>query len=169
MNSMHKIKNLAELKAEIARVELLKIEQERYLVDQYTLLKHKIEAPRRFFGAITSAIPGGNVVKNVVSAVGKASRSEGGDWLTRVLQIGTPFVLNSTVLRNAGWLKKALVMLASETAIGQVNQDKVSGFVSKLSNFIRPGRRKKKQKKDIPAVIEDESPDFGLPPNSETY
>ena len=169
MNNMHKIKNLAELKAEIARVELLKNEQEGYLINQYTLFKHKIEAPRRFFDAITSAIPGGNMVKNVVSAVGKVSRTEGGDWLTRVLQFGTPLVLNSTVLKNAGWLKKAVVMLASETAIGQVNQDKVSGFVSKLSNFIRPSKRKKKKKEDIPAVIEDESPDFGLPPNSETY
>jgi len=169
MRSMHKIKNLADLKAEIARVELLKREQEGYLLDQYTLLKHKIEAPRRFFGAITSAIPGGNMVKNVVSAVGKAAQSQDADWLTRVLQFGAPFVLNSTLLRNAGWLKKALVMVASETAIGQVNQDKVSGLVGKLTNFIRPSKRKKKQKEVVPPVIEDESPDFGLPPNSETF
>lgn len=172
MKSTKRISNLQELKLEIVRVEQLKVEQEAYLLDQYQMFKHKIETPRRFFSAITSAIPGGGLLKGVVSAVGKASRNEDADWLTRLLQLGAPFVLNSTFLRNSGWLKKALVLVASETAIGKVNQDKVTGFLGKITSFIRPKKKRKKRKgaeeQELAAIV-DESPDFGLPPNSESF
>lgn len=170
MKRKSRLNNLQELNVEIARIQQFKLEQESYLLDQYSMFRHKIETPRRFFNAITSAIPGGGIIKGVVSAVGKASRNEDADWLTRALQLGAPFLLNSTFLRNSGWLKKALVLLASETAIGKVNQDNVSGLLGKITNFIRPKKRKKKRNEaEVLAAIEDESPEFGLPPNSESY
>lgn len=147
MKNTHKISNLQELKEEIARVEQLKFEQETYLLSQYDLLKLKMGAPRRFFNAITSAIPGGNLVKGLVSSVGKATKGEDADWLTRALQLGAPLLLNSTLLRNSGWLKKALVLLASETAVGQVNQSKVSGIINKVTGFIRPKKEKEEREK----------------------
>jgi len=171
MKSSQKINNLEELKAEIARVNVRKREQEAYLLDQYGLLKNKIEAPIRFVKNITSVVPGAGIVKGVANNIGKAMKGKDADWLTNVLQIGTPLVLNSTLLRNAGWLKKAVVLLASETAVGQVNQSKISSIIGRITNFIKPKGGKKKKKKDLPAgfVVEDESPDFGLPTNSETY
>ncbi|WDF68554.1 hypothetical protein PQ465_19940 [Sphingobacterium oryzagri] len=172
MRNSHKINNLQDLKAEIARVSLRKREQEAYLVDQYTLLKVKVESPIRFVRNLTGSIPGATAVKGVASSIGKAMQGKDADWLTSVLQIGTPLVLNTTLLRNAGWLKKAMVLLASETAIGQVNQSKISNFIGKITSFIKPKVKKKKKKnKEVIAetFVEDESPAFGLPTNSETY
>lgn len=172
MKNSHKINNLQDLKAEIARVNVRKREQEAYLLDQYGFLKTKIESPLRFVRNLTSSIPGASAVKGVATSIGKAMQGKDADWLTSVLQIGTPLVLNTTLLRNAGWLKKAMVLLASETAIGQVNQNKISGFISKITNFIKPKAKKKKKKNkegSEGAFVEDESPAFGLPTNSETY
>ncbi|ULT28685.1 hypothetical protein KUH03_20715 [Sphingobacterium sp. E70] len=36
------------------------------------------------------------------------------------------------------------MLLLSERAVGQINQDKISGLIGKLSNFIRPKKKKKK-------------------------
>ncbi|GHE40147.1 hypothetical protein [Sphingobacterium griseoflavum] len=171
MKSSQKINNLQDLKAEIARVNVRKREQEAYLLDQYGLLKNKIEAPLRFVKNMTAVVPGAGIVKGVANNISKAMKGKDADWLTNVLQIGTPLVLNSTLLKNAGWLKKAVVLLASETAVGQVNQNKISSFISRVTSFIKPKGGKKKKKKNLPTglVVEDESPDFGLPSNSETY
>lgn len=152
MKNLQKINNLHDLQAEIARLNLRRKEQEAYLTDQYNLLKVKINAPIRFFQRITSHIPGVGMLKGFTSGVAKAVQSKDADWLTRVLQVGAPIVLNSTVLRKSGWLKKAVVLLASETAIGQVNQDKISGLVNRITSFIKP--KKKKKKKVVEDVIE---------------
>ncbi|WP_187444056.1 hypothetical protein [Sphingobacterium phlebotomi] len=146
MKSSPRINNLSDLQAEIARLNVRKKEQEAYLTDQYNLLKVKINAPVRFFQSITSHVPGVGMLKGFTSGISKAVQSKDADWLTRVLQLGAPIVLNSTLLRKAGWFKKALVLLASETAIGQVNQDKISGLVNKVTAFIKPKKKKKKKK-----------------------
>ncbi|MGJ1433117.1 hypothetical protein ACR79M_16705 [Sphingobacterium spiritivorum] len=164
-----KINNLTELKAEIARLNELKFEQEAYLKDQYHLLNRKIEAPVRFFRSITSRIPGVDIVSQLFSSSGNNKGTEDGEgsgWATKALRIGVPFLLNKFFLKRAGWLKKALVLLASETAIGQVNKDKISSAISKLSDYIRPGKKKEKK---IKPVIEEDAPHFGIPPDSETY
>lgn len=144
-----KIKNLDELKGEIARLTALKHEQETYLSNQYTLLKDKIEAPARIANNVVSSIPGVGLLKGLVSATksmntGAAKES---DWMTQALRIGLPLVLNRTFLRNSSWAKKALVLLASETAAQQMTQENVSGVLSKLAGFIRPKKSKKKEKK----------------------
>ncbi|KGE14916.1 hypothetical protein [Sphingobacterium deserti] len=172
MKSSQKINNLQDLKIEIARLNVRKKEQEVYLLDQYELLKTKVESPIRFIKNFTTVVPGAGIVKGVASNISKAMKGKDADWLTNVLQIGTPLVLNSTLLRNAGWLKKAVVLLASETAVGQVNQSKISSLIGKVTNFIRPKNKKKRKKKEtIPAepVLDNDTPDFGLPTNSETY
>jgi len=146
MKSSQKINNLHDLKAEIARLNLRRREQEAYLTDQYELLKVKIDTPFRFFRRLSSHVPGVGMLKGFTSGVAKAVQSKDADWLTRILQVGAPIVLNSTVLRKAGWLKKAIFLLVSETAIGQVNQDKVSGLVNKVTSFIKPKKKKRKRK-----------------------
>lgn len=169
-----KINNIDELRLEINRLNALKKEQEAYLSNQYTLLKRKVETPARVFGAITSSIPGVDFVKGLVSSAGSLSGKENTgnkkDWLTRGIQLGLPFFLNRTLLKNSGWLKKSLVLLASETAAGQVTQDKVGSAISKVADFIRPKKKKKKHKDVLP--FEEQGQDivnFGIPPDSETY
>ena len=172
MKSSQKINSLEDLKVEIARLSVRKKEQELYLLDQYELLKAKVESPIRFFKNFTTVVPGAGIVKGVASNISKAMKGKDADWLTNVLQIGTPLVLNSTLLRNAGWLKKAVVLLASETAVGQVNQSKISSLIGKVTNFIRPKNKKKKKKKDMvtaEVLLKDENLDLGQPTSSETY
>ena len=168
------INNTKELKHELVRLSRLRREQEAYLGDQYKVLKSKVEAPSRIFNAVTSNIPGVGVVKGLFSSIGdvkksKASAGEKSDWLTKATRIVLPFILNRTLLKNSGWLKKSLVLLASEGAVGQINQDKVSSFVGKIADYIRPKKAKKKHKKMKGIDEEEDSNYFGIPPESETY
>lgn len=147
-----KINNLNELKWEIARLTELKREQESYLNDQYALLKDKVEAPARVFGTVASSIPGFNLMKSMVSSIGKASPKDAhgvatGDWLTKAIRIGLPIVLNSTFLKKSGWIKKALVLFASQTATSQITQDTVTNVLAKVTSFIRPKKSKSKRGK----------------------
>ncbi len=166
-----KINNIAELKAEIARLSQLKAEQEAYLSSQYMLLRKKIEAPARILGMLTSSIPGVDMVKGLFSSVLSKNKAAGkSDWLTNVLRVGLPLVLNKTLLRNVGWLKKSLVLLVSERAAGQVNQEKIGSILSKLTDLIRP-KKKKKKHNDLQPLDDahQDTLDFGIPPDSETY
>ncbi|WET71152.1 hypothetical protein [Sphingobacterium sp.] len=166
MNNKHtKIRNLQELKAEIFRLKALKNEQEVYLKTQFTLLNNKIEAPIRFFNTLKDNIPGVNIVQQLFS---KSSNPDS-DWLTKTLRIGVPFVMNRLFLKNTGVFKKALMLLLSERAVGQINQDKISGLLSKLTQFIRPKKKKNKAAQAENAVIKDEVNEYGIPSYSETY
>ncbi|MEN5380302.1 MULTISPECIES: hypothetical protein [Sphingobacterium] len=169
MTKKSKIHNLAELKAEIARLKILKNEQEAYLKSQVKLLNHKIETPVRIFNALKSNIPGANIITGLFAS-NKNSGSPNSDWVTKALRIGVPFVMNRFFFKKAGVLKKALLLLASEKALGQVNQDKISSIIEKVTDFIKPKKKKKKQVdvEKLP-VVEDQVNEYGIPSYSETY
>lgn len=145
-----KINNLEELKWEIARLTELKREQEAYLSNQYSLLKNKVEMPIRVFNTLSSSIPGLGLFKGVIAATSKDKDnvSTNSNWLTNIIRVGLPLVLNKTFLKNSGWLKKSLVMLLSDTAAKQVTPENVSGMISKFADFIRPQVGKKKRHKN---------------------
>lgn len=170
----NKITNIDDLLNEIDRIGALRDEQELYLGTQFKLLKHKVEAPVRFVNMITSHIPGVNRVRDVVSSISANSENSTGksDWLTKVLRLATPLVLNRTLLKNAGWFKKAIFTVASETAVSQVNQSSISGAVAGIANFIRPKKRVKKAKLvpgEITAEEAVEGNKYGIPRDSEAY
>jgi len=164
-NKQTKIRNLQELKAEISRLKALKNEQEVYLKTQFTLFNNKIEAPIRFFNSLKDNIPGVNLIQQLFA---KSSNPDS-DWLTKTLRIGVPFVMNRLFLKNTGVLKKALMLLLSERAVGQINQDKISGLISKLTSFIRPKKKKNKAAKAEDGIVNDEVNEYGIPSYSETY
>lgn len=147
-----KINNIDELKWEIARLTELKREQEAYLTDQYTLIKRKVDAPTRIIRSIISSIPGVGLLKGIFSNANAKTinGASSGDWLNKAVRIGLPLVLNRTVLKKAGWLKKALVLFASQAAAVEVTQDNVTDILSKITKFIRPNKRKKKHNKVKP-------------------
>lgn len=170
-----KISNIGELKVEIVRLKKLKSDQELYLGTQYTLLRKKVETPYRVIRTITSRVPGYELVKGLISSSSNGDsdsntkKGSSSDWLTRALQLGLPFVLNKTLLKKSGWLKKSLVLLASETAAGQINQNSITAAISKVTEFVKP-KKKRKKHRDVPPL--EEEPDvinFGIPPGSETY
>ncbi len=165
-NKQTKIRNLQELKAEILRLKTLKNEQELYLKAQFTLLNNKIEAPIRFFNTLKNNIPGANIIQQMFAK----SNNPDSDWLTKTLRIGVPFIMNRLFLKNTGVFKKALMLLLSERAVGQINQDKISGLIGKLTSFIRPKKKKKnKFAQTENAAIKDEVNEYGIPSYSETY
>lgn len=167
-NKQTKIHNLVELKLEIARLKVLKNEQEAYLTNQYHLLNNKIEAPLRFFRSLKAGIPGVAVIENLFAK----SSNKNSDWLTKALRIGVPFVMNKFFLKDAGMLKKALMLLVSERAVGQINKNSISSIIGKVTDLIRPKGKKKKKNIDHtlePSVIADEVNEYGIPSYSETY
>jgi len=156
-----KIKNLEELKWEIARLTELTREQEAYLGDQYILLKDKVEKPIRVLNNVTSSIPGVGLVKDLFFRDPKSATkgdsnaaTTGTDWLNSAVRVGVPLLLNKTLLRKSNWIKKSLILLASETAAGQVTQEKVTNAIAKVASFIRPKKEKKKHKNIEPLVDE---------------
>ena len=143
--------------------------------DQYTLLKDKVESPMRFVNNLTAHVPGVNMVKGLFSGIGSSASSpaDKADWFSKALRVGLPFILNRTLLRNAGWLKKALVLLASESTVGQLNKNNVGSLFAKVTDFIKPKKDKKKHKNIEPLVKEkpfvQDTNQYGIPPDSETY
>lgn len=156
MATNRNINNLDELRAEVARLESLKKEQEVYLGDQMGLLQHKVEAPVRFFKRFTSWRP---TPKNISRKFKKDN--DDADWLTNSLRLGLPVIFNRVLFRKAGFIKKTLLLLASQKAAGAINQDRVTSFIAKLAAIIRPSNDKKRRKK--------RHKDYGIPPDSETY
>ncbi|QBR10835.1 hypothetical protein [Sphingobacterium sp. CZ-2] len=186
-NKRRSVNNIDDLNAEIARLKRLKIEQEDFLKNQYSLLKHKIETPARIANMLMNRVPGVSTIKGLVQGIGEVTnKSNKSDWLTKTLQLGLPLVLNKTLLKNAGWIKKGLVLLASETAAKNVNQDNVSSWIGKITDMIKPKKKKKKNKVEAPVgeVINPVPPQhppmitaeesvqdniYGIPKDSEAY
>jgi len=174
-----------DLTAEISRLKAKKIEQEQFLGHQYQLLKHKVEAPSRILNMVFNRVPGISTMKGLISGIGEVtSGKHKGDWLTKTLQVGLPLVLNKTLLKNSGWIKKGLVLLASETAASQVNQGSVHSIIGKLTDLIKPKKKKKKGNEPIGEVINPTAPlnppmitaeesvqdnIYGIPKDSEAY
>ena len=154
MRKESKIKNLDDLRLEIVRLNTLAKAQESYLSDQYQLFSDKVAAPARFVKSLVTWVPGANFAKGLFD---KSNKDE--DWLSKALRIGLPVILNRFFLRKAGFIKRALVTLLSQQAAGALNQDTLVGLISKVADFIRPPRRRKRAKHK----------DYGIPPDSETY
>lgn len=156
MRKESKIKNLNDLRLEIARLKVLAKEQESYLSDQYHLFNDKLAAPARFAKSLISWIPGADLAKGLFT---KGKKDE--DWLSKALRIGLPVVLNRLFLRRAGFVKRALITVLSQQAAGALNKDRISEAITKIADFIRPAKRRKH--------VVRRNVDYGIPPDSETY
>lgn len=148
-------KNIEELRAEIARLKILKSEQEAYLGDQFDALEYKLQAPMRLYDRARSFFPS---IKEAF--LSEASNSvKGTDWVTNSLKIGLPFLFNKVLFRKAGFIKKGLLLLASQQAAGFLNQDRLTGIIDGITSLVKPSKKGRKL----------DTTDFGIPPDSETY
>jgi hypothetical protein len=154
MKTKKDIHTIEDLRAEIARLKVLKFEQEAYLGDQFSLLEYKLEAPMRLYERIASFLP---AAKEAFLPNGK---SMGSDWVTNSLRVGLPFLFNKVLFRKAGFIKKGLLLLASQQAAGFLNKDRLADLIDKITSLIHPSNKGKKKKKET---------DYGIPPDSETY
>jgi hypothetical protein len=148
-----KIKNLEQLRAEIALLKLKKAEDEIYFNQSYQKVKHVVETPTRWFN-------------NALSFLGLNSESEKvkikSDWITSAGKFALPFLLNKTILRGRGFFVKALVSIISQKTINSKNFNKnvLTNWIDNLTEWIDSSVKEKKKSKNI---------DYGIPPESETY
>ena len=175
------INNLKDLRLEINRLQKKKNQQEAVLKEQLALLQYKVEAPLRVGRMLSSFIPGSSAIGSLFSFVGKAPAAGSSDWLTKGLQLIMPVFLNKTMLKKSGWLKKFLVMFASETAVSKVNRKTVTGWIDQLTALIKPKKHKAKvSSSEVQAspeaalesitaeeAVQDNS--YGIPKDSEAY
>lgn len=184
MKKEYKINNLTELRQELQLLKAQASEQEAYLSEQYDLLKQKVDAPVRLMNNLISWIPGVDVAKELIG--NKAGKGEG-DWVSRIFSAGSATVLNRLFLRRAGFLKRILLTAVTQQTASLVNQDRAVSAIKWLANWIRGKedheiddestesqtdlKRKKKFSKRSNRKTTDSvaaSPDFGIPPLSET-
>lgn len=154
MKTKKDIHTIEDLRAEIARLKVLKFEQEAYLGDQFSLLEYKLEAPMRLYERVISFFP------SAKEAFFQNGKSMGSDWVTNSLRVGLPFLFNKVLFRKAGFIKKGLLLLASQQAAGFLNKDRLAEIIDKITSLIQPSNKGKKKKKET---------DYGIPPDSETY
>lgn len=147
------IHNIEDLRAEIARLKVLRHEQEAYLEDQFNHLQHKMEAPIRLYERITSFLP------SAKEAFLPDTKSLGSDWVTNSLRVALPFLFNKVLFRKAGFIKKGLLLLASQQAASFMNKNRLAEIIDKVTSFIQPSTKEKKKRET----------DYGIPPDSETY
>lgn len=150
------INNVDELRAEISRLELLQNEQEAYLSDQVDLLKEKMQAPIHFFQRVTSWMPSASKGAEAFTSSNKSQA----DWLTNSLRVALPFLFNKILFRKAGFIKKTLLLLASQKAAGLINQKRITEIIDKVTSIINPVKKRK---------VKSDMRDYGIPPDSETY
>lgn len=166
MKKESKIHNIQELRDEIARLKELSNQQEMYLKDQYQLLKNKVEAPARIFNNLISFIPGASVVKNLLSSIKGASGSgKSQNIFSKILRIGATAAIDRLFLRKAGVLKRILLGLLSQQAIGMIDKNVTNGLIDKISEWFQSLNRKAKTETHFESNIVN----FGIPPDSETY
>lgn len=153
MKNKKEIHNIGELREEIARLKILKLQQEVYLEDQFNHLHHKMEAPIRLYERITSFFP------SAKEAFFPEMKSASSDWVTNSLRVALPFIFNKLLFRKAGFIKKGLLLLASQQAAGFLNKNRLAEIIDKITSLIQPSKKEKKIKET----------DYGIPPDSETY
>ncbi|MDB5151938.1 MAG: hypothetical protein JWR54_689 [Mucilaginibacter sp.] len=134
------IKNISDLKAEIARLHIVK-EQQR------TALKARFNTPSALFHTIISLYPKSHDGDSKSSIFNQ-------DFFGLLSRILLPLTLNKTLFRNSNFVIKALVGFLSQKASHFISEDSVTGLWGKLKSMFA-----KKDKKT----------DYGIPPLSETY
>lgn len=143
-----KIKNAKDLRLEIARLTLIKNEQEAYLKDQYHLLSYKLNAPARFFNRIVSFFPGSesnDLTQSIFSFINPGKSKTKNNSVSRGLRLLVPLLLNRTFLKKAGWIKKGLVLLASDSVLGNIDKSKIEHAFDYVVNLIKPKKSKRKK------------------------
>lgn len=145
------IKNINDLRAKIALLEVKKREDEIFLNQKYVSIKDKFLNPFSY-------------VKNIFSkstASASTSSSIKPDLVTYLTRVLLPLILNKTILRNKGIILKTLVSLISQRTITSsvFNKDILSNWIDKATDFV-----KSKTKKEKKYGYDD----YGIPPESET-
>lgn len=154
-----RINNIDDLRSEILRLKLERFQHEAVLEQDVKRIVDKFKAPFRLVNKITAFFGKGQGTNDGTSSPQEHETHP--DWLTNVLRVGLPVILNKLVFRNSGFIMKSLVTILSQKAAKNVNKDSISGLIDKGADFIRNFKNKK--------ALKRLHADYGIPPDSETY
>ncbi|MBK0380219.1 hypothetical protein [Mucilaginibacter segetis] len=113
------IKNINDLKIEIARLKNLEVEQS-------VALKLRFNSPSAIFATAMTLFPKSPTVDGVKSA-GFFNQ----DFLGLISRIALPLTLNKTIFKHSNFLVKTLVGLLSQKASHYISEDAVGGIWDK--------------------------------------
>lgn len=113
------INNVDDLRAEIARLKIIKQEQGDALAERFN-------SPIAALATIYSAFPNKRIGKNDLFQQ---------DFVSVISRILLPLMLNKTIFRNSGFLVKTLVSLVSQKASRFINEDSVAGLWDKVKTL----------------------------------
>jgi hypothetical protein len=155
-----RINNIDDLRSEILRLKLERFQQESVLEDDVKRIVSKIKAPFRLIHKFAAWFGPGKGTDDTAAAADEQEPNHS-DWLTNVMRVGLPVLLNKVVFRNSGFIMKSLVTILSQKAAKNVNKDSISGLIDKGAEWIRNFKNKK--------AVKRYQADYGIPPDSETY
>ncbi|RCH55479.1 hypothetical protein DJ568_06185 [Mucilaginibacter hurinus] len=112
------IKNIDDLRTEIARLEIAKQQQGEKL-------KLRFNSPSAIFGTISSAFGG-------PSSVGGLKQN----FVGMISRVALPFVLNKTLFKKSNFIVKGLVGLVSQKAAGFIDEGTVTNVVDKAKALL---------------------------------
>ena len=143
----NEIRNIGELRSEIVRLQAEADERELAIKLELDEMTEQIKAPFVF-------------IKKVAGWFGIGEKEEGKaqDWVSMIAQLGLPYLLNSFLFKKSGFLMKAVVALASQRAASGLNQDTISGWIEKITQWLKKQRSEKKE-----AAAEN------IPPGGESF
>ncbi len=133
-----KINSLVELRTEIVRLKQARKADEAYFQLQIDDLVGKFEQPLNFFNRIKALVPGSSHLKKALPTDELGVHK---DWVTRLLSVGLPFLVNRMLFPKAGYIKRILLGLATTQAASFVNKDTFSNIVDKVTQLIKPKKR----------------------------
>jgi len=136
------ITNIHDLRAEIARLKVVKDEQE--------------VAIKAHFASPTAII---NTLFSGSGAKGKGGFLNPDELISMASRFILPLLLNKTIFRGSNFVVKAIVGLLSQSAAGFINEKNLTSTWDKIKSLI-PEKWTKKGK---------EPKDYGIPPLSESY
>lgn len=137
------INNINDLRNEIARLRVVKNEQE-------AAIKQHFSSPSAIISTVMSGFGGDS---------SKGGFFKADDLISLVSRFVLPFALNKTFFRHSNFIVKAIVGVLSQSASGFINEKSLASVWDKIKAII-PQKWTKKQDKHV---------DYGIPPLSESY
>lgn len=142
-----KINSMADLRLEIIRLQIEVDEREALIRHDLNEVAEQVKAPFHFMKKLAGWFGGGTT-----------DQAASADWLTSVLQLGFPWIVNNLFFKRSGIFTKGLIALLSQKAISGINLEKFTHWVEQLNQWITKQGKKK-----------SDAEDYGIPPDSETF
>ncbi|MFN8406565.1 MAG: hypothetical protein U0X71_03675 [Sphingobacteriaceae bacterium] len=144
-----KIENIDDLRSEIIYLELQCAQQEEVLACHAKMAIEQLHTPIMLFNKLHSWFGGGTTDKK-----------EEHDWVNNTLHAILPLVLDKVFFRKSGFMVKTLAALIAQNMATLITKDTVVDGVNYVAEWIKSIKVKN---------AENRTPDFGIPPDSETY